>query len=112
MTDWLTNVLAVIGALWLVCAVALGMFAVACWAAGVMDRNEKRRLAQDAADYLASLDAMDADETRRWREWAGPPDAGFLFASPEFRDSSPIYTEVLVEQMRRDLAEWGKGDVA
>ena len=47
MSDWLTNVLAVIGALWLVCAVALVMFAVACWAVG---REVDAEFADDTDD--------------------------------------------------------------
>ena len=55
MSAWLTNVLAVIGALWIVCAVALGMFAVACWAARLGPEWADDDLNDDLREGLADL---------------------------------------------------------
>ena len=90
MNEHLTNVLAVIGALWLVLAVAFLLFLAACWAAGVMDRAHRQRT-RDAATLACLEDAI---------------------------DDTPLYTETAAYILRKQLdsdalvSAWLDGDDA
>ena len=51
----MTHFLAALGAIWPVLVVALVMLIVACWSAGVMDRNNRRRKAARRAEVEQQL---------------------------------------------------------
>lgn len=96
----LTNILAVIGALWLVAVVAAAIFVVSLWYARLTHQAEldqQARLAQEAADW--------DEPTREDVEW------DYLMAAV---DDTPIYSETAAhiakweaEAIEKEWREWG-----